>query len=509
MGATFAQSPEPESSQPDPVESAAIQWSLDSLIPSFHYKTRQYPQELLDKYEAFGYAEDYVPLIPEDSTRKWLYDLGSPIPLDYNEYVQQYINMYVLKRRGQVSRMLGLQEVFFPIFEAELDRQGLPSELKYLPIVESALNPHARSRVGATGLWQFMYETGKLYGLKVDSYIDERQDPYKSSEAAVRYLKNMYKSYGDWLLVIAAYNCGPGNVNKAIRRAGGATNFWAIRQYLPRETAGYVPAFIAANYVMQYAPEHNIRPTLIEFSYHQDTLHFCKEKLTLDQIAAFTNSDIHTLKDMNPELKSHHIPYTITPYPLRVPFETALVYAENQDSINKLIAANDSIRAVLDSSRVSPITHGKYANGYAPVGSNPVPSGTAGPNGTVQVWHTVRSGEVVGAIASRYHVSASDIARWNGLYKYRIKVGQKLKIYVPEKYAKTTSSTKPATTPAVVQSAPPQKPSVDGKRTYTVKEGDTLWDIAAKYDGVTVDRLISINNLNSSKLSVGQTLVIE
>lgn len=496
-----AQGQAAESLEPDPVEAANINWPLDSLLPAFRFHKAEFSPELMARYNELNYPPDSIPAIPKDSTMKWLYELKSPIPLDYNEYVQSYINMYVNKRRGQVSRMLGLQEIYFPIFEEECDRQGVPMELKYLPIVESALNPHARSRVGATGLWQFMLATGKLYGLKVDSYKDERQDPYKSSEAAVRYLRNMYKTYGDWLLVIAAYNCGPGNVNKAIRRSGGHRNFWAIREYLPRETRGYVPAFIAATYVMNYAPEHNIRPTLIDFSFNVDTLHLRHKNMTLDHIATYTQTDIYTLKDLNPELKSHGIPFESSPYPLRVPFRTAEIWAANQDSIYKLIAINDSIQAAIDSARISPITRTNYAaNSGNPGSSN---SGGSAPSGTVLVYHRVKSGEVVGKIAERYHVSAAQVANWNDLYRYRIKVGQKLKIYVPEKYAN-----RPDPQPVKVE-AKQEVQKIPGKKYHTVKSGDTLWDIAALYEGVTVEKLMNLNNLSNSSLKVGQHLRLE
>jgi membrane-bound lytic murein transglycosylase D len=237
-----------------------------------------------------------VPNYSDEIYEQRIGKIYSPIPLVYNEEVKKYIDLYAFKRRGLTSRVMGLSELYFPLFEEILDKEGLPMEFKYLSIVESALNPIAVSKMGATGLWQFMYNTGKMYNLKIDSYYDERMDPIKATHAACRYFKNMYDIYGDWLLVIAAYNCGPGNVNKAIRRSGGKTNFWEIAKFLPAETRGYVPAFIAVTYVMNYASEHQIFPVQPAYNYFEvDTLAVDKS-VSLKKISAAVNFPLDVIK---------------------------------------------------------------------------------------------------------------------------------------------------------------------------------------------------------------------
>lgn len=241
---------------------------------------------------------------------KRLYDLPTVMELSYNQVVKNHIEMYAGRRRDQVSYMLALGEYYFPMFEEALDREGMPLELKYLPVIESALNPTAVSRVGATGLWQFMLKTGKGYGLEVNSLVDERRDPYKSTQAAVKYLKDLYTIYGDWNLVIAAYNCGPGNVNKAIARSGGKRDYWEIYNRLPRETRGYVPAFIAANYIMNHYADHNICPAGAYGSeLALDTVHV-NEEMHFEQIAGVLNMPVSEIKRLNPQYKKDIIPGT-------------------------------------------------------------------------------------------------------------------------------------------------------------------------------------------------------
>ena len=471
----------------DSVEAFSIQRSLDSLLPNTHYKTL--PKLVTDTaaLNKYHFTPDIVPVYTADEFQKRLEALNSPIPLDYNEYVQSYIDLYTLKRRGQVSRMLGLSHFYYPMFEEELDRQGMPLELKHLAVVESALNPHAVSRAGATGLWQFMFSTGKLYGLQVTSYLDERRDPQKATAAAAQYFKRMYASYGDWLLVIAAYNCGPGNVNKAIARSGGKKTFWEIRKYLPRETRGYVPAFIAATYAMSYPAEHNLYPIDYDFSFMQDTIHI-KECIDMQYIAKLTDTEFRIIKDLNPELKTNKVPPG--GYTLRVPFKTGEIWAAKSDSIYEVIAQMNPDPEAPKDNGTSPITKSKYSN----------TSSDKAPSGTVLLYHTVRSGEVVGKIAERYHVSASSISRWNNLRRYRIRVGQKLKIYAPARYA-SKSKKKSTTTSKPVKIKP-------GQKYHTVQSGDTLWDIANMYEGLTLEKLKELNGLSTNSLKIGQKLII-
>lgn len=483
-----------------------INWQLDSLIPCYHYKPADSLDQLRVRLNVHNFPPDSVPSWPDDVLKQRLKDIGSPISMDFNEYVRAYINMYVNTRREQVERMLGLSEIYFPIFEENLDRMGLPMELKYLPVVESALNPHAVSRAGATGLWQFMLATGRLYKLDVTSYVDERRDPDKATFAALRYLRNMYKTYGDWLLVIAAYNCGPGNVNKAIARSRGGRTFWEIRDNLPRETRGYVPAFIAAAYVFNYAADHNLYPKYVDFSFRQDTVHFSRAKVSLKHLAEMTNTDFYLLKDLNPELKEDVIPYSKEPYILRVPMRTGQHIALFRDSIFTAIARldPDSAKSNYEAGRISPVTNRPYEK----PSQKPTYAETS-KDGRTLVYHKVRAGEVVGSIASRYHVKAKDIQSWNRLRGYRIKAGQKLKIYVPDRYAKSTTTTVQKTpSPTASTTKSPPVPTGDAKY-HTVRNGDTLWDIANAYDGLTVSKLKSLNSLNSNSLKVGQKLRVQ
>lgn len=476
---------------------SAINWQLDSLLPCYHFQPRDTYEVSRERLNVYGFAPDSVPVYSPETVAQRLRDLGSPISMDYNSYVQAYINLYAVKRREQVERMLGLKEVYFPIFEEELDRQGAPLELKYLPVVESALNPHAVSRVGATGLWQFMHATGKMYKLNVTSYVDHRRDPYKSTEAAIRYLKNMYKTYGDWLLVIAAYNCGPGNVNKAIARSGGKRTFWEIRDKLPRETRGYVPAFIAATYVFNYAAEYNLYPRHVDFSFQQDTVQIRRAKVSLKHLAEMTNTDFYALKDLNPELKQDIVPYSGNPYVLRVPMRTGQHFAVYRDSIHSAIAKLDAdlAKPVYNANRISPLTNRPYVK----PSSKPTYANSGNTAGKTLIYHKVRSGEVVGTIAARYHVRAKDIQSWNRLRGYRIKAGQRLKIYAPQRYASKKSTSKKSTTTA----------SKAGGKYHVVRPGDTLWDIANAYDGLTVNKIKSLNGLRNNSLQVGQQLKIK
>lgn len=327
--------------------------------------------------------------------------------MPYNAIVREYIDRYAVKLRNQVSVMLAANNFYMPLFEEALDAYDLPLELKYLPIIESALKPTARSRAGALGLWQFMLKTGRLYGLESNSLVDDRLDPIKATWAAARYLKEMYDIYKDWHLVIAAYNCGPGNVNKAIRRAGGATDYWSIYNYLPRETRGYVPAFIAANYIMTYYCHHNICPMNTEIIPPTDTLQISRE-LHLQQVADLCDITIDELKSLNPQYKRNIIPGNTKPYSLRLPQTKIATFIDNQDTIYNHRAAElfKNRKTVAVSNKITP-TVGKGTLSY----------------------HTIRSGETLSTIAQRYGVKVSQLKDWNGLSSNRIRAGKKLKIY--------------------------------------------------------------------------------
>lgn len=368
----------------------------------------------LDSLLSSWYAETYLmvdttctasstnPVFSDTVYTDRLANLPCIVPMIYNQPVRNHIDRYATKLRHQVSYMLGMMEYYEPLIEQALDVYGVPNELKYLPVVESALNPAAVSRVGATGLWQFMYSTGKLYGLKQNSLVDDRRDPVKSTWAAAKYLKDLYNRFGAWDLAIAAYNCGPGNVNKAIYRSGGKKEFWDIYWYLPRETRGYVPAFIAATYIMTYHAEHGICPMESKLPLATDTI-MINRLLHFDQIAAVCDIDMETLRGLNPQYKENVIPGKFQPNSLRLP----------EGKIRDFILSGDSIynyeREKYFSEEKVKILKNQATNSF--------------------VVHKIRSGETLSTIARRYRVTISELKRWNGLRSSNIVAGKTLKIY--------------------------------------------------------------------------------
>lgn len=328
------------------------------------------------------------------------------IEMPYNEIVRQFIDMYTVRLRQKVSFMLSANNFYMPIFEEALDLYNLPLELKYLPIIESALNPMATSRQGAVGLWQFMLTTGKIYGLKITSLVDERRDPIKSTRAAARYLKDLYDIYHDWNLVLAAYNCGPGTINKAIRRAGGETDFWKLYNFLPKETRSYVPAFIAANYIMTYYCEHNISPMEMHMPEGTDTI-LISRPLNLQQVAAVCDINIDELRALNPEFKKDIIPGNEEAYALRLPNTSISTFIDRQDSIfNYKPELYQSRRNI-----VSPPLHA----------SREASSSKA-------MYHRIKKGETLGGIAARYKVSVAHLRKLNGIKGTNIRAGKSIRI---------------------------------------------------------------------------------
>lgn len=333
-----------------------------------------------------------------------LYRLPTEMELVYNPVVRSYIDMYTGRMRGSVEYFLGKSDYYFPIFEQALDKYGLPLELKYLPIIESALNPTIASRMGATGLWQFMIGTGKMYDLEVNTLVDERRDPLKSTDAAARYLRDLHNIYGDWNLVIAAYNCGPGNVNKAIKRSGGQTDYWAIYPYLPKETRGYVPAFIAAAYVMNYYSEHNICPFEYKYTRSTDTI-LVDKQLHLQQVAEVLNLPLDELRTLNPQYKKDIIPGEFKEYVLKLPSMNASDFELQRDSIFAYKATEF-------------LAHRKVVT----------PSGYTASVGSDATRYKVRRGDNLASVAKRHGVSATQIRRWNGLKSNRLRAGQILAV---------------------------------------------------------------------------------
>lgn len=328
--------------------------------------------------------------------------------MPYNEIVRKFIDMYTGKLRKQVSFMLGASNFYMPLFEEALDAYNVPMELKYLPIIESSLNPQATSPVGAAGLWQFMVGTGKQYGLETNSIVDERRDPIKATWAAARYLKDLYTIYQDWNLVIAAYNCGPGNINKAIRRANGAKDYWAIYNYLPQETRGYVPAFIAANYVMNYYCDHNICPMEAEIPQNTDTVQVNKS-LHFEQISDICGISVDQIRSMNPQYKINIIPGDNGPCTLRLPRNYISTFIDSQDTIY-----NHRADELFNNRKTVTVETKEIA---------------AKPAKPRAVYHKIRRGQTLSEIAQRYGVSVKELKRWNGLRKSKLTAGKRLRIY--------------------------------------------------------------------------------
>ena len=386
-------------------------------------KSMTYPLDsLLNDWKAKNYIDlgkdcstsEVNPLFSDSVYIDRLSRIPAIMEMPYNEIVRKFIDMYAGRLRNQVSFMLSACNFYMPIFEEALDAYNLPLELKYLPIIESALNPSAVSRAGASGLWQFMLATGKMYGLESNSLVDERRDPIKATWAAARYLKELYAIYGDWNLVIAAYNCGPGTINKAIRRANGKTDYWDIYNLLPKETLGYVPAFIAANYVMTYYCDHNICPMETNIPASTDTVQVNKN-LHFEQIADICGVSIDQIKSLNPQYKKNIIPGDSKSYTLRLPQSHISIFIDQQDTIyahradelfrnRKTIAINDN-------------TPPSSTRAKASVGKG------------TPTYHKIKSGETLGTIAAKYGVRIKDIQSWNGLRNTKIAAGKQLKIY--------------------------------------------------------------------------------
>lgn len=438
----------------------------------------------------YGFPFDSIPEYADTTYAKRIKSLNEKTPLDleYNRVVQAYINVYTKRRRDITKQVLGLAALYYPLFEEHLDKYDMPLELKHLAVVESGLNPAARSPVGATGLWQFMYNTGRVYGLNVNSFVDERRDPYKSTDAACRYMKFLYGIYEDWNLVLAAYNSGPGNVNKAIRRSGGMRDYWQIRRYLPRETRGYVPAFIAVNYVMNYPAEHNLYPVQPPAVYAEiDTLQICR-RTTFDQIARFCDVSLEELEILNPTMKRNIVPKTDKCHTIYLPVEAAGLFLANEDSLYNY---NPDAPQAVDGYIVEDIVE----------------------------THVVRSGDVLGVIAERYGVSLSHLREWNNIRGNRIYPGQRLEIHktvrtkVEESADAETKSEKKKEKEELAEKDTKkeieQKEENSTERYHIVQRGDTLWDIAKLYPGVSINDIKSANsNIDYKRLRPGQKIKI-
>lgn len=393
---------------------------------------------------------------------------NTPFNLAYNPALEKVINSYLKYRRKYYPALMAKAKYYFPMFEQYLDQYDIPLEMKYLAIVESALKPRARSRVGASGMWQFMYGTGKQFDLKVSSYVDERYDPVKSTIAACKYLSQLYKIFGDWDLALAAYNSGPGNVTKAIKRSGGYKNYWNIRPFLPRETAGYVPAFYATMYIFEYSEDHKIYSDLPKFfDFQTDTIQV-KRTISFDQISEIINVDEEVLTFLNPSYKLDIIPFIKDrKYALRLPTTKVIEFLNKEKELYALAEADDAKR------------------------EKPLPKYFEMDK---RVRYKVRSGDYLGKIANKYGVRVSDIKRWNRLKTSSLKIGQRLYIY-PKRIPRDIAKPK-AKKENIVSSSKKKSGKYD---VYVVKEGDSLWTIAQKFKGISADDIKKWNNIWSAK----------
>ena len=394
----------------------AMTYELDSLLTLYNAKTYLKPDNNCN-------MSDVNPVYDKDTYKQRLNRMPTIIEMPYNEVVQQFIDRYSGRLRRSVSYMLGAQNFYIPIFEQALETYGMPLELKYLPVIESALNPKAVSRVGATGLWQFMVTTGKQYGLEVNSMVDERCDPVKSSYAAANYLSDLYKIFGDWNLVIAAYNCGPDNINKAIHRANGTKDNWEIYPYLPKETRGYVHAFIAANYIMNYYCDHNICPMTTTLPVKTDTVMVDRD-VHFEQISKVLNIPLDLIADLNPQYRRNIVNGSNKPSAIRLPESKAIAFIDNQDSIYAYVPENVTTKRAEVSVNTSNLAYKDSRSSRH--SSSKRSKSRKNRKRTKSV--TIRQGDTLGAIAARNNTTVAKLKRLNGIKGSSIRAGKKLKV---------------------------------------------------------------------------------
>ena len=388
-----------------PVQPYYMRWN-DSVLSDIELRAMDWSLRWLDTTDCIAMHDTTT--LPDSVYKARLQALPCVIELPYNERIKAFILRYVKRSPKQVARMMRMSEYYFPIFEEALGRYNLPYELKYVPIIESALNPMARSHAGAAGLWQFMPATGKLFGLEINSLVDERMDPLKSTEAACRFLSSMFAVYHDWNLVIAAYNCGSGNVNKAIRRAGGKRDFWSIYPFLPRETRNYVPIFIAAKYAMNYGQEHGICKAPAEKTMITDTI-CTTRRMHLQQVSENLGIEMDELRRLNPQYSRDILPGGST-YTLCLPSEKAGLYIDQEDSIiaYKADSLINNRRAEIDMAKVTSVNGAYRVNGVT--------------------YYTIKNGDSLSTIAKKFHCTVKQLKQWNGLKNDNIRAGKKLKI---------------------------------------------------------------------------------
>lgn len=455
---------------------------LDSLSSQKMFQTA-FNRPVFPKNNKYKFSEDSIPKYDDYTYQARLakLDAVSPFDLVYNPHVKGFIEMYTMRKRESVSRMMGVSQLYYPMFEEVLDRYNIPLELKHLAVIESALIPYAKSHAGATGLWQFMYPTGKMYGLNVTSYIDQRCDPYKATVAAAEYLKSLYSMFGDWQMVLAAYNAGPGSISKAIRRSGGKRTYWEIRPFLPLETQGYVPAFIAANYVMTYGAEHNLYPALPRKTYFEVDTVVVKEQMSFDQISQALEISIEEILYFNPQYRKNIIPAGGNAVCL--PKNKIAQFLNNEQAIYAAIQAQRKEGDVIETLA------------------------------EVKKTHTVRSGEKLSSIARKYGVTVAELKTWNYVGKKGLRPGKKLVVYVKVPVATPKKPEETEKNLAIVNNEE-NNLVADNTRVKTqyiyhkVKKGESLFGISKKYK-VDHTEVMELNTLKTKNLKYGQVLKIK
>jgi membrane-bound lytic murein transglycosylase D len=443
-------------------------------------------QELLEMLQASTEEEEelvyptydfeYIPDFTYAEVKKKIQKMDTDMPFELNERIFGFIDYFTVRNRAYTKMVLERKDTYFPLFEEALARHEMPDDIKFLAIIESGLNPKAKSRVGAMGLWQFMPATGRMFHMHATGEVDDRMDPELSTDAAAKYLKSLYRMFGNWELALAAYNCGPGNVRKAIRKSGGKTTFWGVYDFLPKETRSYVPQFQAMMYVLRHADDHNLILEDAAFPIAFERIKF-EQAMDLELFSDISGICIEDLEHLNPSLLQRRIPESHKHFALKVPKAKAQFIVENRkwiaDSLsipsNKLVAIKE-----VDYTPQSSLTNDRIA-------------------------YKVKSGDALGKIAQNYGVSLTNLKSWNNLSSNNIRIGQVLYIY---------PKNNPSFSRNVASSQPAPKGVDAGSKTYTVQPGDSLWLISKKLDGVTIDQIKRLNNLNNNQIQPGQKLII-
>ncbi|MCE7053326.1 LysM peptidoglycan-binding domain-containing protein [Algoriphagus sp. AGSA1] len=449
----------------------ALVTSMIPLPKAFSQDNETVESPAMDEQILPNYHYEYIPDFTYDEIDRRVKAMDHEMAFELNDRVFSFIQYFTVRNRDYTKMVLARKEMFFPMFDQTMERHDMPLEIKYLSIIESGLDPRIRSRVGAMGLWQFMPATGKMYGMNTNSEVDDRMDPELSTEAAAKYLKSLYRMFGDWEVAMAAYNCGPGNVRKAIRRSGGKTTFWGIYNYLPRETRSYVPQVQAMLYIFNHLEEHNFHPEDPTYVVEYEKIRF-ERALSLDKLAELTNLCVQDLKTLNPAIKDNKLPESNKNMALRIPKSKSPYIKENlawlSDSLNN--APTVFLASAVQVQSVEALAQDIKQNSTT---------------------YKVRSGDVLGSIARRHGVTVTQIKSWNNLSSNLIRVGQTLKI-------NGDMSTNIASTDT----------NTSGQTTYTVQPGDSLWIISRKHEGLTVEQIKRLNNLNSNNIKPGQKLII-